>query len=202
MPTSFRLILPQIVLPLVILLLVACSPQPASDPATAAAPPPAAATVPATHADTQARAPEPKDQTTPALVVTTFDGKPWSLREQRGHWVLVNFWATWCGPCLEEMPALSAFNTKREDVSVIGLAFDDIDHAGMQDFLKQHTVSYPIAMIDTLHPPQDFETPRGLPTSYLIAPDGSVAKKIIGPLKIKVLEQAIAAATASTPAKK
>ncbi|MEP7097367.1 MAG: TlpA disulfide reductase family protein [Dokdonella sp.] len=202
MPTSFRLILPQIGLPLVISLLVACSPQPASDPATAATPPPAATTVPATQADTQVRAPEPKDQTTPVLEVTTFDGRPWSLRKQRGHWVLVNFWATWCGPCLEEMPALSAFNTKREDVSVIGLAFDDIDHAGMQDFLKQHTVSYPIAMIDTLHPPQDFDTPRGLPTSYLIAPDGSVAKKIIGPLKIQVLEQAIAAATVLTLPKK
>ncbi len=201
MPSAIRLSQPLLLIALVLLLLAACSPQPAADPASATAPAPAASTAAATQADTQSSAPEPKDQTMPALVVTTFDGKRWTLREQRGHWVLVNFWATWCGPCLEEMPALSAFDTKREDVSVIGLAFDDIDHAGMQDFLKQHTVSYPIAMIDTLHPPQDFDTPRGLPTSYLIAPDGRVAKKIIGPLKISELEQAIAATTVLTPAK-
>lgn len=137
----------------------------------------------------------PKDATHPRLRVTTFEGHPWDLAAQRGHWVVVNFWATWCGPCLKEMPALSAFGQQHTDVTVIGLDYEEIEKADMAIFLKQHALSYPIALLDVDHPPLDFDTPRGLPMSYLIAPDGSVAKKFIGPLTIKELEQAIAAAT-------
>ena len=59
----------------------------------------------------------------PALKVTTLDGKPFDLAAQRGHWVIVNFWATWCVPCIKEMPDISAFVASHADVRAIGLEY-------------------------------------------------------------------------------
>ncbi len=135
----------------------------------------------------------------PALKIETIDGKTFDLASHRGHWVVVNFWATWCAPCIAEMPALSAFIKSRKDVDGIGLAFEDTERQEIIDFLKQNPVDYPIAQVDVDSPPAAFDVPRGLPTTYLIAPDGSVAKQFLGPIKDKDLEDAIAA---NKPAKK
>ncbi len=132
---------------------------------------------------------------TPALSLPAIDGKTFELAAHRGKWVVVNFWATWCAPCLKEMPELSALDAMREDVEVVGLAYEDIDAAAMREFLKVHPVVYPIAIVDTYSPPADFDTPRGLPMTYLIAPDGKVAKKILGPVTAGDIEAAIAAAS-------
>ena len=140
----------------------------------------------------QASIAETREQ--PSLSVTTIDGAQWELSEQRGHWVVVNFWATWCSPCLAEMPDLDAFDQSRDDVSVIGLAFEEIELDELRAFLVEHPVRYPIAPVDTWNPPADFAQPRGLPTTYLIDPAGNVAKLFIGPVTGKMLEQAISAA--------
>jgi thiol-disulfide isomerase/thioredoxin len=134
---------------------------------------------------------KPADKVHPTLKVTTFDGQAYDLAAQRGHWVVVNFWATWCGPCLQEIPDLTGFIKTRNDVAVIGLDFEEIERPDMEAFLKQHTPGYPIAIVDTYNPPADFDVPRGLPTSYLIGPDGSVVKKFLGPITIKELKQMI-----------
>ena len=138
--------------------------------------------------------------TTPALQVKTLDGSDWSLASKRGHWVVVNFWATWCSPCLKEIPDLTAFDAARDDVEVIGLAYEEIEPADMAEFLKKHPAGYPVAIVDVYDPPADFDTPRGLPMTYLIAPDGSVAKKFLGPVTSKELSQAIDAHGAAAAA--
>lgn len=127
----------------------------------------------------------------PSLVVTTLDHGEFDLAKHRGQWVLVNFWATWCAPCLKEIPDFSAFDTKRKDVTVIGLAFEEIELADLRVFLKQHPASYPIALVDVYAPPKDFDVPRGLPTSWLIAPDGTIAEKYLGPITSADLAQRI-----------
>ena len=174
-----------------LLALAACK-QPATeaprDAATpAVSPAPAAATKP------EQAAPAPKPER-PGLTVATIDGTAYDLAAHRGKWVVVNFWATWCGPCLKEMPELSALDAMREHIEVIGLAYEEIEPAAMQAFLKEHPVVYPIAVVDVYDPPQDFATPRGLPMTYLIAPDGKVAKQFLGPVTANDIEGAIAAA--------
>lgn len=176
-----------------VLLLAAC--RPASDtPADPAVEPadgtPALTTPDAAQPDPAASA-EPERPDEPGLNVTTIDGNQYDLAEHRGQWVVVNFWATWCSPCLKEMPELSALHTMREHISVVGLAYEEIDVPAMQSFLTEHPVAYPIAIIDVYAPPADFETPRGLPMTYLIAPDGKVARQFLGPVTAKEIETAI-----------
>ncbi len=130
----------------------------------------------------------------PQLTVQTLDGKAFNLAAQRGKWVIVNFWATWCGPCIEEMPAISKYVAAHRDVTAIGLAYDRSPRAEIVKFVHEHPVDYPLAQVDVDHPPADFAAPLGLPTTYLIAPDGRVAKQFIGPVNAKLLDAAIAAA--------
>lgn len=127
----------------------------------------------------------------PALSVKTLDGKTFDLAAQRGKWVLVNYWATWCVPCIKEMPDISAFVTGRKDVAAIGLAFEDSDPKDIRAFLTKHPVSYPIAQVDVTEPPKDFGMPKGLPTTWLIAPDGRVAKQFVGPVTSAKLDDAM-----------
>jgi len=128
---------------------------------------------------------------TPELKVKTLDGKPFDLAAQRGKWVVVNYWATWCVPCIKEMPDISAFVQSRKDVTAIGLAFEDTDAKDIKAFVDKHPVVYPIAQVDVMAPPKDFDSPKGLPTTYLIAPDGHVAKRFIGPVDAAKLNEAI-----------
>jgi thiol-disulfide isomerase/thioredoxin len=119
---------------------------------------------------------------TPALTVETFQGGKFDLAEHRDKWVVVNFWATWCAPCLKEIPDFNAFAKSRKDVQFIGLAYEEIEREDMVAFLKDHPIDYPFAIIDVYNPPEYFETPRGLPMTVLIAPGGKVAKTFLGPV--------------------
>lgn len=165
---------------------VAQAPEPAAD-TTTSLPVPAAAP----QADAGSAHAEPEY---PTLRLTTLDGGEYDLAARRGQWVVVNFWATWCAPCLKEMPELSALDAMREHVEVVGLAYEDIDPDAMRAFLQKRPVVYPIAILDVYDPPADFATPRGLPMTYLIAPDGRVAEKFLGPITAAEIEAAIAAA--------
>ena len=173
-----------------------CKPQGEPDPAAPAeqaSPAPAAST----GADEPPATPGPPLPETPALRVATLDHGDYDLADHRDKWVVVNFWATWCAPCLKEMPELSALDAMNEHVEVIGLAYEDIDVAAMREFLASHPVVYPIAIVDVYAPPADFETPRGLPMTYLVAPGGKVAERFLGPVTAADIEQAIAAGRAA-----
>ncbi|GAB1597132.1 TlpA family protein disulfide reductase [Lysobacter claricitrinus] len=169
-------------LPLLVALgLAACSER-ASTPAPGA---------PATPAPAKAAVAPKPDREHPQLQVDLVDGGRYDLAQHRGRWVVVNFWATWCGPCLKEMPELSKL-AQRGDVDVVGLAYEDIAKADMQAFLKTHAPSYPIAILDTFNPPRDFDAPQGLPMTVIVAPDGHVANKVFGPVTIDAIDATIA----------
>lgn len=168
---------------------VAASTPPAGEPATAATEPAADAGVaPVAQPGVVERTAE-----VPRFAATAVDGTLYDLAAHRGRWVVVNFWATWCGPCLKEMPELAALHTMREQVEVVGLAYEDITVEDMRAFLHEHPVSYPIVILDPMSPPADFATPRGLPTTYLLAPDGKVARHFLGPVTAYDIETAIEA---------
>ncbi len=127
----------------------------------------------------------------PSLKVTTLDGKPYDLASQRGHWVIVNFWATWCVPCIKELPDIAHFVATHSNVRAIGIAYDDTDPSDIRAFLDKHPVGYPVAQVTMDKPLPDFDEPLGLPTTWLIAPDGKVAKHFMGPVTPALLSAAI-----------
>ena len=177
----------RIAIVLFLVLLAACKRE--AEPAAPSAP---AAKPQSTQPARPARIPAAVEQ--PALRIATLDGKTFDLAEQRGKWAIVNFWATWCGPCLKEMPELSALDAMREHIVVVGLAYEDTTEDALRAFLVNHPVVYPMALVDVYNPPADFETPRGLPFTYLIGPDGAVVKMYTGPVSARMLEEDIAAA--------
>lgn len=133
----------------------------------------------------------------PGLVVTTLNGKNFDLASERGKWVIVNFWATWCSPCIAEMPAISKYVIAHKDVAAIGLAWDRSPRSDVVAFAKAHPVRYPLAQVDPDHPPRGLPMPAALPTTYLVAPDGTVAKQFLGPIDAQKLDAAIGAAPAT-----
>jgi thiol-disulfide isomerase/thioredoxin len=170
------------------LLLAGCR-QPASTPLAPAVAPAPPAAPPSANASTTTSPDKVKEF--PTLDVETFAGQRWTLAERRGKWVVVNFWATWCNPCLKEIPDLDAFDKSRDDVDVIGMDYEEIERPDMEAFLKAHSFSYPIAIVDVYKGLPDFPIPRGLPMTYLVAPDGKVAKEFLGPVDMKELEKLV-----------
>ena len=115
----------------------------------------------------------------PALLVMTLDGKTFDLAAQRGHPVIVNFWATWCAPCRSEMPALNAYYRRHrsDGLVLIGLSLDK-ERALASVRALAATVDYPLAMVDWAVR-NDFPAVTSLPVTYLIAADGSVAMRLL-----------------------
>jgi len=97
------------------------------------------------------------------------------LTDYRGKWVLVNFWATWCAPCLEELPELAALHKahKSKDLVVFGIAMEYPYPKVVLDFLKENPLPYPIVLGDYKMAKQ-IGPVGSLPTSYLFDPTGKL----------------------------
>lgn len=109
------------------------------------------------------------------FTVTDIQGKTHHLADYRGKWVLVNYWATWCPPCLDEIPELiRLYGTHRnKDLQVIGIAFDSGPRYKIAEFVNAHAINYPIVMGDSSVRSQIGEV-EVLPVSYLYNPDGQM----------------------------
>ena len=124
--------------------------------------------------------------------VTDTNGKTHTLSGYKGKWVLVNYWATWCPPCLEEIPDLIALNeNKKNNLVVIGVAMDYRSAKQVTDFAEGLLVDYPIvlgtpAIIRQIGPVQ------GLPTTYLFNPEGKMVAQQVGLITRQAVESYIA----------
>ncbi len=105
-----------------------------------------------------------------------------SLSEFRGKWVVLNYWATWCTPCRKEIPDLSALHEARDDIVVLGLAFEDTEMEVFDEFLEEFHLSYPLLLVDVYAPPEPFGAPKVLPTTIILDPAGYPVKTFLGPV--------------------
>lgn len=111
-----------------------------------------------------------------------------SLSDYLGQWVVVNYWATWCTPCLKEIPDLSELHEERSDLTVLGLAFEDLEDSDFDEFLEDFEVSYPILKVDVYQPPEPFGAPRALPTTIILDKQGRAVKAFLGPVTREAIE--------------
>ena len=134
----------------------------------------------------------------PDLTMETLDGRAISLADQRGKVVLVNFWATWCGPCREEIPYLVRLAERYPDhLTVIGVSEDHGPPATVAAFAGQYGVNYPIVM-STPEIKRGFPGVFALPTSFVVDPDGRIVARHVGLISPVILEQETRYLTALT----
>ncbi len=120
------------------------------------------------------------------------NGKAFHLSDYRGKWVLVNYWATWCMPCVKELPELEAFHNRHKESKavVLGLNMESIKLNKLREFVKNKAVSYPIVQVKmAVNTP--FGEVFGMPTSFLVNPEGKVVAREVGILSAESIENFI-----------
>lgn len=108
-----------------------------------------------------------------------------------GRWVVVNYWATWCKPCREEMPELNALARANDNLAVLGVAWEDVTVDDLTGFLKKVPVDYPVLRADPFDPPPAIEAPRVLPTTVIFGPAGDEVRRFHGPVTRADIEQVV-----------
>lgn len=103
------------------------------------------------------------------------EGKPHTLAGYKGKWVVVNYWATWCPPCLEEIPDLIALHEQRKDMVILGVALEYKDAREVRTFVDDNLMSYPVILGDDKLI-QQIGAADVLPTTYIYNPQGQLAK--------------------------
>jgi thiol-disulfide isomerase/thioredoxin len=111
-----------------------------------------------------------------------------NVSDFRQKWVVINYWATWCAPCRKEIPDLSNLHEARDDIVVLGLAFEDTDMETFDEFLEEYHPSYPILLVDVYAPPEPFGAPKALPTTIILGLEGYPVKTFLGPVTRESIE--------------
>jgi thiol-disulfide isomerase/thioredoxin len=125
-----------------------------------------------------------------AFEVSDTQGKSHRLAEYRGRWVVVNFWATWCVPCIQEIPEIAAFAKSRSDVVVLGVAMGAEDAARVKSFAKRVGHDYPLVLADAGVEKQ-LGDPRALPVTRIYDPQGRVVYDRVGRVDKRFLERSM-----------
>ena len=126
----------------------------------------------------------------PEFSKETLDGKVLTDQSLKGKLTVINFWATWCGPCVVETPALVALRNEWHDrgFEVVGVSMDEDGLDVVNEFAERFKITYPL--IHDLGPLADlFGGVYALPTSYLVAPSGKIIHRIIGVFPVEELRE-------------
>lgn len=134
-------------------------------------------------------------QRAPALALPTLDGKEVSTGSLAGKTVIVNFWNSWCQPCLQELPALQAYYAQHAndpDLVLLGVVRDDTEEA-VRAAVRSGNIGWTVALDPGSKAAVAFAT-RGQPETYVIGPDGVIAASLYGPASVRSLDAMVAAA--------
>ena len=129
---------------------------------------------------------------TPEVVFTTQTDSNISLKSLAGKWVVINFWASWCKPCYEEIPALNAFAKKFQDKAlVLGVSYDHVQDDQLPALIAKMNIQFTTLKYD---PSQalGIETLAGIPATLIINPAGKLVETLYGEQTEASLEKAIA----------
>ena len=120
-------------------------------------------------------------QSVPQFSLSSLEGKTVAMKDLTNKVVIVDFWATWCGPCREEIPHLNELYSelKGKGLEIVGISMDTDGTDGVKDFAREFRIQYPIVMGDE-KVAESFGGIIGLPTTFVIDRQGKVAKKYIG----------------------
>jgi len=133
----------------------------------------------------------------PDLALTTLDGEQVRLSDSSGKVRLVDFWATWCAPCREEVPMLNELQKSYGDRGFQVVAISEEEADVIRDFVEEHGVEY-LNLVGTEEVAQAFGV-LGLPAAYLLDGEGKVVKSFLGPKPRRVLVEKIESLLATTP---
>jgi thiol-disulfide isomerase/thioredoxin len=128
-----------------------------------------------------------------AFELQDVQGKLHRLSDYQGKWVIVNFWATWCSPCIKEIPELKRFHQqyRDQDIVVIGINFEELTVEQLQQAIDEFAIDYPVLRIGSV-PLVPFEPLKGLPSTFAVSPEGRLVKSWMGPVDGEVLRSFIA----------
>ena len=124
--------------------------------------------------------------------LTDLAGKTFTFANFKGKWLVVNYWATWCPPCLDEIPELIEFHEAHsgKDAVVLGVNFEDVEKDELKSFIDEYFISYPVFKAE-LKRDTPFGSIIGLPTTFVVSPEGKVTQTKIGGVTRQWLESVI-----------
>ena len=127
--------------------------------------------------------------TPPQFTLETLDGEPLSLEDVKGKKVIVNFWATWCEPCREEMPVFEEYDAQNEDVVVVAVNMTHKDGKIeiITDFVKEYSLTFPVVLEKTGEVSKAYEV-INIPSTYFLDEDGTIQLRINGSLDETMLD--------------
>ncbi|NYT52389.1 MAG: TlpA family protein disulfide reductase [Candidatus Vesicomyosocius endoextente] len=137
---------------------------------------------------------EEKKIKVPNFSLTDLDDNIYTNISTQGKYLVINFWATWCPPCLKEIPTFVKFYEKNKDrILILGLNYEQDDKIAIMEFTDTFMVNYPIILFDDKNRTQfkEFGEIVGMPTTYIYGPNGNLVDYQIGEMNIKDLEKAI-----------